>query len=186
MKKPAPTREHFMKNGIPVSQKYGVNPSVQICFYCKQAIGVALFGKLHASEVKEMFGEEFVQSSPCLDDPNDVEAPCAVVLSLEPCEDCPVFYPHSKYGVFLIECDERDVEVQEYGLRILKKIPQPTGNVVVMKDEAIRRLLKPGALVEDVLKTRIAQIDRETWAMLGLNNAPKKLIEPEGWTELNL
>jgi hypothetical protein len=171
-----------MRDSIPVSQKHGVNPSVQICFYCKKAIGVALFGKLHAGKVKEMFGEEFAKSAPRAADPNDIEAPREVVLDLEPCEGCTVFYPHSKHGVFLIECDERDVEVREHGRRVLKRIPQPTGNFVVMKDEAIKRIFQPGKLVEDVLKKRIAQMDRETWAMLGLNDAPEKLIEPEGGT----
>lgn len=163
---------------IIVSEKHGVNPSVQICFYCKKPIGVALFGKLHGTKVKEMFGEDFAKDHLRHNDPRDTEAPREVVLDLEPCEGCTVFEPHSKLGCFLVECDEREIEVREHGRRVMKKIPQPTGNLVVMKDEAIRRIFT-GDIVEDVLKKRIAMLDPEVWKMLGLDNAPEKLIAGE-------
>lgn len=56
-----------MGRGISVSQKYGVNPSIPICYFCREAKNeVVLFGKL----------------------PSDAEAPRHCVLDMEPCDTC--------------------------------------------------------------------------------------------------
>ena len=51
---------------LRASERYGANPSIDVCYYCKQAKGVVLQGRL----------------------PGDREAPREAVSSLEPCEDC--------------------------------------------------------------------------------------------------
>lgn len=54
------------KNEILLSEKHGVNPSIDCCFYCGKEVGIALLGKL----------------------PDDAEAPRTVCTSIEPCDEC--------------------------------------------------------------------------------------------------
>lgn len=54
-------------NGIRVSEKYGVNPSLTVCYYCgKDDGGIALLGRLNG----------------------DAEAPRRIVANREPCKEC--------------------------------------------------------------------------------------------------
>lgn len=55
-----------MSNNIKLSEKHGVNPSMDICFYCGEVTGIALMGKL----------------------PGDKEAPRHCCTSVEPCDKC--------------------------------------------------------------------------------------------------
>ena len=55
-----------MSDKIRLSQKHGVNPSLDTCFFCGEPKGIALFGKLKG----------------------DAEAPRSVLLNYEPCEKC--------------------------------------------------------------------------------------------------
>jgi hypothetical protein len=66
---------------IRLSPKHGVNPMVTHCFYCNEATGVALLGKLKG----------------------DVEAPRAGVLDHEPCDTCAGYM---EQGVILISVRE--------------------------------------------------------------------------------
>ena len=52
--------------GITPSPKYGVNPLVELCFFCGKDKAIIMFGRL----------------------PNDVEAPRNIVMNFEPCEKC--------------------------------------------------------------------------------------------------
>lgn len=54
------------KDFIKVSEKHGLNPSMQTCFYCGEVTGIALMGKLK----------------------NDEEAPKYFCNSVEPCDAC--------------------------------------------------------------------------------------------------
>ncbi len=54
------------KGDILLSKKFGVNPSMTVCFYCGEATGIALMGKLKG----------------------DVEAPKQICNSIEPCDKC--------------------------------------------------------------------------------------------------
>jgi hypothetical protein len=51
---------------IPVSPRYGVNPSVELCFWCGKAKGLVLMGRLR----------------------EDAEAPRQGVFNREPCPEC--------------------------------------------------------------------------------------------------
>lgn len=53
-------------DSIKLSPKHGVNPSILVCFWCEEEIGVALLGKL----------------------PKDAEAPEKVSASYYPCDKC--------------------------------------------------------------------------------------------------
>ena len=52
--------------GIKISPEHGLNPSIQLCFWCKEPMGVALLGKL----------------------PGDKEAPHDIILNYHPCDKC--------------------------------------------------------------------------------------------------
>lgn len=51
---------------IKLSEKYGVNPTLTLCYFCGEDTGIALLGRL----------------------PGDVEAPKYSVLDKSPCEKC--------------------------------------------------------------------------------------------------
>ena len=68
-----------MKDSIRLSEKHGVNPSVETCFVCGNDTGVILFGKL----------------------PDDKKAPRSVCIG-HICDECT---ETMKVGVFLIEVD---------------------------------------------------------------------------------
>lgn len=70
-------------SSIRLSEKHGVNPSVEQCFYCMKDVGVILFGKM-----KE-----------------DKEAPRQVCLgpNSEPCTECKEWM---EQGVILVSVDE--------------------------------------------------------------------------------
>jgi len=70
---------------IRLSEKHGVNPSVQKCFYCQKDVWVVLFGRLLG----------------------DAEAPRTVVMDHEPCDDCKEVMSR---GVILISIDEKKSE----------------------------------------------------------------------------
>ena len=68
-------------NGVNVSPKHGLNPSVQKCYFCLKDMGVALFGRL----------------------PKDEQAPRTVLGSdCDPCDGCKEYM---KQGVILISVD---------------------------------------------------------------------------------
>lgn len=71
------------KDEILLSKKYGVNPSMTVCFYCGEVTGIALMGKLKG----------------------DVEAPRECCLSVEPCDKCKEKY---KDYCLILEKESRD------------------------------------------------------------------------------
>jgi len=110
---------------LKVSQKHGVNPSLDHCFYCGRSTGIALLGKL----------------------PGDKEAPRNICSNKEPCEECKA---HMKLGVML-------VQVGDGG----EKDPQPTGRLVVVKDEVIGRMITPPSLAAQIIQKRLCFIPKE-------------------------
>lgn len=85
--------------------------------------------------------------------PGDAEAPRRAVLSMEPCGTCA---EHMKAGVIEV----RDGEEGEN--------PYRTGAMSVMRDDAVRRLIQPPALADDVLRRRMCFVPAAVWTMLGL------------------
>lgn len=69
-----------MNKNIRLSEKHGVNPSVQICILCRKPMGVVLHGRL----------------------PGDEEAPREVV-TLETCDKCRGL---TKQGVIFLETED--------------------------------------------------------------------------------
>lgn len=103
---------------IKLSPKYGVNPTIPICFWCgKTKDQVALMGRIG----DERKGE-------------DIEAPRDIILDYEPCERCK---KHMALGTTVMEASTEpnevtDIEIQE-GV-------YPTGRWVVITPDAAKRV----------------------------------------------
>lgn len=98
---------------IRVSEKYGVNPTIPVCFFCgEEKNEIALLGKITNKQTKE-----------------EIEAPMRMVLDYEPCDKCKEAW--SK-GVALIEVTQKDL-----GRPNIAPNAQPTGRVAVLKEEAV-------------------------------------------------
>ena len=117
--------------GIRVSERYGVNPAIPLCFFCNEPKNeLILTGRL----------------------PGDAEAPQNKVWDKRPCDKCAGYM---KLGIILIS-----VRNGESGDN-----PYRTGRFCVIKEEAFRDLFS-GA--EDALRRRVAFVEDETWALVGL------------------
>lgn len=124
------------RNGsIEISPKYGVNPTIPICFWCgKEKNEIALMGRVRKKDTRNTaYG---TRSTRVVD--NDVEMPMHMVLNYEPCDCC--MEQFSK-GVQLIECNQRPVDERpalskdENGNSVY-----PTGRHLVMIPEAAQRI----------------------------------------------
>ena len=136
--------------GIRLSEKHGVNPSVEKCFWCGESIGVVLFGKLKG----------------------DAEAPREVVTGYDPCDKCKEII--SK-GCWCVEVDSSPTvrgrrPIQKQGDQEL----YPTGRFHVLKHEAAARIFGSNGITEE---TEIIFIDKGVfnWIQEQYDNVmPKK------------
>lgn len=110
-----------MSNGIKLSPKYGLNPTIPVCAWCGETKNeIALCGHIGDGRKHE-----------------DFEAPKHCVLDYEPCDKCKEQW--SK-GVVCIEvrtspCSEGQPPIQ--------KGAYPTGRVVVVKKEVAEKTFSP-------------------------------------------
>lgn len=103
---------------IRLSEKYGVNPTIPICFWCgKEKNEIALMG--HIGDGRK--GE-------------DIEAPINMILDYEPCEAC---RRNMNLGVTVMEVSY--VPIREDLPQIQKDI-YPTGRWCVIREEAADRI----------------------------------------------
>ena len=96
---------------IRLSKKHGVNPTIPICFFCKEHRNeIILMGKLK----------------------DDAEAPKNIIVDYEPCDKCKEKF---KEGVLIIEATQYpNVEKQP----ALQKDAYPTGRYVLLKPESLK------------------------------------------------
>jgi len=128
------------KDWIPLSEKYGVNPAVSICFWCrKDKNEVILFGRLKG----------------------DAEAPRNPVMDYEPCDDCASMW---NQGIRFIECSSVEMDDRPP----IQEGAWPTGAWCVLKEEAVRRQLEGAKILDSFLEHRGAFIDSGTWDLMGL------------------
>lgn len=124
------------KDGILLSRKHGVNPSVGQCFLCLEDCDVILFGQLK----------------------NDKEAPRKVCLG--PQHRCSKCEELTKEGIVFISVDDaKSKDMQN---------PWRTGGWVVIKEEAVKRIVHPPELLKSILGARFAFVPDDAWDMLGL------------------
>lgn len=104
-----------MSNGIKISPKHGVNPTLGICAFCGKETGeLALLGRIGDGRK----GEDF-------------EAPKYSILSYEPCDECKAQWAQ---GVAIIEVSRYPLSD---GQPPISNGAYPTGRVVVVKEEAL-------------------------------------------------
>ena len=112
-----------MSKGITLSPKHGVNPSMDLCFWCGQPKGIILCGRMHEKK----------------GDRTDVEAPKGMVMNLEPCDKCKENF---SLGVQIIEVTDDGSKFNNDLTFAIKaednKVKWPTGRFVVMKAESIK------------------------------------------------
>ena len=108
---------------IILSEKHGVNPSMEICFFCKEAKGIVLFGKLK----------------------NDIEAPREVLINYEPCEKCKEKF---KEGVIVVaETTAQQCKNQPPITTHNNEELYPTGAYAVVKPTAFDNKYKVGTII---------------------------------------
>ena len=142
---------------IRVSKKHGVNPSVELCFYCGEGKGVALFGKLSNQRAEQMFLDHEVSIADVA--LGDVEAPRQVILNKEPCDKCK---ENMSRGVALIK------------VKTPEDNPQPTGQYVVVTEDWVNRMISPPELRDQILEKRMAYITESDWEQMGFNDIPEE------------
>lgn len=120
-----------MSNGVKLSPKHGLNPTIPVCFFCgKDKNEIALPGKINRE---------------------DDEAPMKMILDFEPCDECKKKFAE---GVLLIEVTSHP----EYIGMPIAKDAYPTGRYVVVKPEALNGDFKAGSKALVLKKDFIAMI----------------------------
>ena len=106
------------KGNIRLSKKYGLNPTIPICFWCGEYKNeIALLGQIGDGRK----GEDF-------------EAPWNMILDYEPCEKCS---SNMKLGITVMEVSYYPLAK---GQRQIQKDVYPTGRWCVIKRDAADRI----------------------------------------------
>ena len=123
-------------SNIKISEKHGVNPSVEVCFWCGEPMGIALLGKLKG----------------------DVEAPREICTSYEMCDKCK---EHNKTMIHMIEASRTPLHKGQPSINEDSNA-YPTGRNFWIKDKALKALLKPESF-EETLKYRSALLEPDAF-----------------------
>lgn len=108
---------------IKLSPKYGVNPTIPVCFWCGEDKNeVALLGRIGNAAVHE-----------------DIEAPMHMVLDYEPCEKC---RSNMSQGFTIMEATNKPNLVTSVQMQ---SGVYPTGRYAVIRSEAAQRMFLPEA-----------------------------------------
>lgn len=103
---------------IRVSPKYGLNPTLPICFWCGKERGdIALLGHIGDGRKHE-----------------DFEAPYHAVIDFEPCNEC---QGHMSMGFTLMEATSKP---NQYSSVPYQNGVYPTGRYAVVDPKAIHRI----------------------------------------------
>ena len=157
---------------IPVSRKYGLNPSIPVCFWCgKEKNEIALLGPNKATRlVKDKHGNLIRRAYG-----EDREAPRHCVIDYEPCDEC---RQAMEQGITLLATSTlpsldgaAPVMKDEYGHDVY---PYPW--YVVLTEDAIGRLFTK-SIAEEILAKRKAFVPVEI--IQALTDASKKAPEDE-------
>ena len=115
-----------MSGGIKLSPKYGLNPTIPVCFWCGcEKNEIALMGYMSKKkEVRSAWGGTSTTVE------RDIEAPRYAVINYEPCDKCKA---GMSSGFTVMEAttspnSQTSVEMQ--------KGVYPTGRFVVLKNES--------------------------------------------------
>ena len=135
-----------MNNSIKLSPKYGVNPTIPICFWCGQEKNeVALMGKIEDSRKKE-----------------DIEAPKHCIINYEPCDKCKELFAK---GIHVIGVVNQPITEGMFPIvNDDKQTLYPTGSMFVATEDWAKRFLtanKQEKMIDDVLEKKVLLIPDE-------------------------
>lgn len=124
--------------------KHGLNLTMTTCFFCGETKDILLIGA-QVARAKEAG----------LCNPDGKMNASVGCIDKEPCHKC---QECMEQGIILISVKDGDEGDNPYR----------TGGWVVVKEEAIKRMVSPEELINDIVKKRVAFIPDEAWNMLGL------------------
>lgn len=108
-----------MGNGIEISPKHGLNPTIPVCFWCgKEKNEIALLGRIREKTQRN----------------SDIEAPRRMVIDYEPCDECKKMW---ESGVAVLEAQETPTMPNQPEIQ---KGIYPTGRLVVVTVEGADRV----------------------------------------------
>jgi hypothetical protein len=126
------------KDSIRLSPKHGLNPSIAVCFWCHQPIGVALAGKI---------------------DREDSEAPHYTITDYEPCDEC-----KAKMNTGISFIGVMTEQPEDNRPPIMKNYPNPdtnepcdiypTGSLAVLREEAVDHIIASPEVADNLKRTR--------------------------------
>ena len=90
-------------------------------------------------------------------------------IDKEPCSKCKGYMER---GIILISVDEEKSKGD-------MENPYRTGGWVVVKEEALKRMIQPQELLDQILKQRVAFLPDEVWDLLELPRGPVEGIPTE-------
>lgn len=115
-------------NGIEISPKHGLNPTIPVCFWCgKEKNEIALLGRIR-EKTKDRFGSNTVVRG------SDIEAPRRMVLDYEPCDECKKMW---ESGVAVLEVQQTPTMPNQPEIQ---KGIYPTGRFAVVTVEGADRV----------------------------------------------
>ncbi len=124
---------------ITLSPKYGVNPTIPVCFWCgEEKNEIALLGRIGDGRKRE-----------------DFEAPMHMVLDYEPCDKCKA---NMSMGFTIMEATNRPNSVTNIQMQ---SGVYPTGRFAVIRKEAAQRMFRP-----EVVRIGKAFVDRSLFTEL--------------------
>lgn len=117
-----------MGNGIEISPKHGLNPTIPVCFWCgKEKNEIALLGRIR-EKTKNRYGANVTKKD------SDIEAPSRMVIDYEPCDECKKMWDS---GVTVLEAQETPTMPNQPEIQ---KGIYPTGRLVVVTVEGADRV----------------------------------------------
>lgn len=110
-------------SSIKLSPEHGVNPTIPICFFCRNEKNeIALLGHI---KKRDKNGRAIKNS--------DIEAPRNMILDYEPCEKC---RQAMSAGITIIEASEDN----KNNIPMIAPGVVPTGSWCIIKEEAFDRI----------------------------------------------
>lgn len=130
-------------SGIRLSRKHGVNPSINVCFYCqKDKNEIILPGRMK----------------------DDVAAPMRAIWDKAPCDECEGFM---EMGIIVISIrDGEGGQKDPYrtgGWIVLKD----------EAIERLREIISPPELIDEILESRVFFLEDKVWKAFGYPEIPK-------------
>lgn len=87
----------------------------------------------------------------------DAEAPRKAVWNKEPCDKCKGYMAA---GIIFIGVTGPEEETQPFANR--------SGKFCVLREEAVKRILKPGEMLSDIINRRVAFVPEDAWHVMHL------------------